>query len=454
MKQERPANADANERADGKPLPEGNESASQGSGQQAHPAAVTADGGPGKGAGQRKGGGAGRPKGQMGKQAKQAFQARIKPAAKPATLKPRHFGLFASLGVVVLIPLFAIAFYMFVFAEDQYASTTGFTVRQNETGAATDLLGGLSQITGGGAATDADILYEFIVSQQLVQRLNEELDLVAHYAEPHGRDPFFSLAPDSTIEDLTDYWGRVVRISFESGSGLLELRVLAFTPEMAQTLALAIIEESTALVNELNANARSDAMTFAEADVATAVDRLRAAREALTTFRTTTQIVDPESDLQGRMGVLNNLQQQLAEALIEYDLLTENTSNPTDPRLLQASRRIEVIQDRIQQERENFTLDDIGSAGEDYPTLMAEYEGLIVDREFAEQSYTAALTALDVARTNAVRQSRYLAVYIRPTLPESAEFPRRWVTIGVAALFLLLGWSIMALVYYSIRDRQ
>ncbi len=78
----------------------------------------------------------------------------------------------------------------------------------------------------------------------------------------------------------------------------------------------------------------------------------------------------------------------------------------------------------------------------------------VVDREFAEESYRAALTALDLARTNSVRQSRYLAVFIQPTLPERADFPRRRVILGLAGMFLLLSWAIMALVYYSIRDRQ
>ena len=195
-------------------------------------------------------------------------------------------------------------------------------------------------------------------------------------------------------------------------------------------------------------------MRFAETDLEAAITRLRLAREALTQFRTETQIVDPESDLQGRTGVLNNLQQQLAEALIEFDLLSENTTNDNDPRLVQAQRRIEVIRDRIDQERQNFATGDVGRDGQDYPTLIARYEGLIVDREFAEGSYRAALTALDAARTNAARQSRYLAVYIRPTIPESAEFPRRDVIAGMALLFLILGWATAALIYYSIRDRQ
>ena len=369
-------------------------------------------------------------------------------------MRRRHYGLMLSFLLMVVTPLFAIAVYLYSFAQDQYASNAGFTVRAEESGSATDLLGGLASFAGANARSDGDILYEFITSQELVQRLNARMDLRAHYSAPHDIDPVFSLPPDAAMEDLVDHWQRVVRVSYTQSNGLIDIEVLAFDPVTAHTIAQAIVEESQRLINELNNQARADAMRFAETDLQAAIDRLRAAREALTAFRTRTQIVDPASDIQGRTGVLNNLQQQLAEALIDFDLLSENTTNPNDPRLVQAMRRIEVIQERIRQERVNFVTDDVGSAGEDYPTLMAQFEGLTVDREFAEESYRAALTAVDVARTNAARQSRYLAVYIQPTRPESAGFPKRSSILALSLLFLTLGWGIAALVYYSIRDRQ
>lgn len=384
----------------------------------------------------------------------EARKPTFKKVAKPARMRRRHFGLMLSFLLVVIVPLFVTMGYLYTFAQDQYASNTGFTVRAEEGGSATDLLGGLASFAGGNAASDGDILYEFITSSEVVQRLNERMDLVAHYSAPHSADPVFALNPDASLEDLVDHWRSVVRVSYAQGSGLIDLQVLAFDPVTAHSIAQAIVEESQILINELNEQARADAMSYAEADLEASINRLRSAREALTQFRTRTMIVDPESDLQGRTGVLNNLQQQLAEALIDYDLLYENTTNPNDPRLVQAQRRIEVIRSRMRQERMNFATEDIGADGEDYPTLMAQYEGLIVDREFAEQSYRAALTALDAARTNAARQSRYLAVFIRPSMPETAEFPRREVISALTLLFLTLGWAIGALIYYSIRDRQ
>ena len=85
---------------------------------------------------------------------------------------------------------------------------------------------------------------------------------------------------------------------------------------------------------------------------------------------------------------------------------------------------------------------------------MAEFERLTVDLQFAEEAYRTALAAVDVARANASRQSLYLAPYIRPTLPQTAEFPQRLVLTGLVAIFLLLIWAIGTLVFYSIRDRR
>lgn len=380
----------------------------------------------------------------------------ILPMASRTTMRRRHWGLLLSFVLLALLPITLVAVYLWTVAEDQYASVTGFTVRQEEGGAASELLGGLAQFAGaGGGAADSDVLYEFIQSQEIVERVDARLDLRGHFSRHWDTDKAFAIWPDATIEDLVWYWDRVVRISYDQGTGLIELRALAYDPEYARALARAIVAESQEMINALSEAARADATRYAEADLEEAVERLKAAREALTAFRTRTSIVDPEADLQGRMGVMNNLQQQLAQALIDLDLLRD-TTNAADPRVTQAQRRIEVIRERILRERENLTESDgtRSAVAEDYPQLLAEYESLNVDREFAEQSYRAALTALDAARANAARQSRYLATFVEPTLAQSPEYPQRFVLTGLTALFVLLGWSIMALVYYSLRDRR
>lgn len=373
--------------------------------------------------------------------------------AQPARVQPRHRGLFFAFVVVVVVPVLLSAAYLWVFAQDQYASTVGFTVRREEASSASDLLGGLTRITGSGGSVETDILYEFIRSQEIVSAIDERIGLGEIYAQNWPFDPVFALWPDAKIEDLHSHWGRMVRISYDSTTQLVELRVLAYSPEEAQLIAGEILAESQKMINNLNNAAREDIMRYANEDVEKTIVRLKAAREALSRFRTRTQIVDPAADIQGRMGVLANLQQQLAEALIENDIVL-GTTQDSDPRRTQTARRIEVIRDRIAAERQTFASTEGGAAGENYPELLAEFESLTVDLQYAEETYRVALAAQDSARDQAVRQTVYLAPYIRPTMPQLSEYPQRGILVAMIGVFLTFAWAIGALIYYSVRDRH
>lgn len=378
----------------------------------------------------------------------------IRPIAVKARAKKRHWGLLLAFVVMVLLPVSVTAFYLYTRAVDQYATTIGFTVRSEDSTSSADLLSGLGSSLGGGSASrDADILYELILSREIVSRVQQTLDLPAIYSRHADTDPIMSYNTDGTIEDLTDYWKRMVRVSYAASSGLMELRVLAFTPEDAQNIALAIRDESSRTINELSAIAREDATRYAQNDLDLALNRLKKAREDLTAFRLSNQIVDPNADIQAQMGLLSTLQEQQATALIEFDLLSESARD-NDPRLEQATRRLAVIEARIAEERQKFGAGGVGPGGAEYATIISVFEGLTVDREFAEAAYAAALSALDAARAEANRNSRYLATYISPMKAEQAEFPQRILLVAIVAAFSFLIWAILSLVYYSLRDRR
>ncbi len=370
------------------------------------------------------------------------------PGAVTPPRRRRHSWILISFLLAVLAPVSVTAWYLYAVAADQYASTVAFSVRKEEVASPIEMFGGVADIATNGSS-DSDILYEFIRSQEMVEALEERIGLSAIYARAPD-DPVFAYDPDGTIEDLLDYWSYMLRVTYDSGTELIEVRALAFAPEDARMITTAVFEESARLVEELSAIAQDDAIAFAAAEVDRAVERLKAAREAMTGFRSRTQIVDPTADLQGQMGLLSTLEQQLAEALISADLLREST-RPDDPRITQADLRISVIEARIADERRKLGRD---GDGEDYATRLAEYERLAVDREFAEQAYTAALAAYDQALAEARRKSRYLAAHIKPTLAQASEFPRKGVLLGMVAFFLLAAWAIAVLVFYSVRDRR
>lgn len=377
----------------------------------------------------------------------------VAPQASPSRFRMRHALVLLSFLLMVVGPGVIAALYLWTRAADQYASYMGFSVRTEEAASSiASLLGPLD--IGGGGTPDADILYAFIQSQDLVARVDAKLDLRSIWskADPDV-DPIYAYHPPGTIEDLLEHWKRKVRLVYDSSNGLLELRVLAFTPEDAQSIATVILRESTMLINNLSALAREDAIGYARDELDKAVIQLKDARSTLTAFRNRTQIVDPTIDVQGQAGILNTLHQQLAEALISLDLLTE-TTREGDPRISQSKRRIKVIEARIEDEKKNLGIGAGNTSDEAYATLVGEFETLVVDREFAEQTYTAARVAFDGAQAEALRQTRYLATHISPTLAEKAEYPERVTVLGLIVLFAFLLWSVVVLVGYSLRDRR
>ncbi len=386
----------------------------------------------------------------VGAQASQAAASPLlRPPARPARVRVRHLLALCSFFLMVIAPVWVAGVYLFEVAHDQYASRAGFSVRKEEVNSAIEILGGITSISGSGTA-DTDVLYEFIRSQEMVRLVDARLSLRRLYAI--SGDPVFALKDGATIEDLTNYWPRMVKVFYDRASGLIELRVQAFDGPAATAVAEAIFAEATAMINDMSGIARADATRYAKAELDRAVERLIVARQALTEFRARTQIVDPAADIQGRMALLANLEGQLVEAIIDLDLLRE-TTRAGDQRVIQAERKIAVIEDRIEAERQKF---GAGEAGGDnaYASLVAEYERLSVDLQFAEQAYLAGLAGYDGAQAHAQRQSRYLAAYVAPTRAERSEYPQRYLLLGLVAAALFIGWSILILIYYSIRDRR
>lgn len=375
--------------------------------------------------------------------------------APRARWRRRHGLVALSFLFCVLLPVLVSAWYLWTRAADQYASEAGFAVRREDPGGAAEMLGGLAGLSGT-SSRDTDILYEYLRSRRLVAELEADLGIRALWSKPGSdafrgeTDPVFAFDAAGSLEALHRYWPRRVEVSYDSLAGLIALRVTAFAPEDAQAIAETIVARASLLINEMSDVARADAIADAAADLEAAETRLRLARGQVTAFRNRHQLVDPAVDLQARAGLLGNLQAQLAEALIAQDLLREATRDG-DPRLEQGARRVAVIEARIADERAKLGLEGDGAA---FADVVGAYEALVADRDFAERAYAAARAAYDLAQAEARRQSRYLAAWQSPTLPEAADHPRRWRILSMIGGFAALAWGLAVLAVYAALDRR
>ncbi len=386
-----------------------------------------------------------------------AFRQTV-PAAQPsrapatsARIRTRHYGVFFTFLLFVLLPAAATAYYLWTYAADQYASTVGFSVRKEEAASPLDALSGLASL-GSSSSSDSEILYQFIQGQEIVGEIDKKIDLRAIWSKPVD-DPVFSFHAPGQIEDLMFHWGRMVNVSFDNASGLIEVRALAFTPEDATRIATEIFDRSSEMINALSTIARDDSIRYARQDLDDAVGRLKSARQALTTFRIKNNIVDPTADVQSQASLVGQLQSRLADEIINLDLLKNNTK-ASDPRIVQAEQRIAVIEKRIREQRGNLGIGAGASDQTELADMLSQYESLAVDQQFAETTYTAALAGYDGALAESRRQTRYLAAHVIPTIAEKSEYPNRIVLQILISLFLATLWSIGVLVYYSLRDRR
>lgn len=371
----------------------------------------------------------------------------IRRPAQRTRIQRRHKMLIWSFLLIVQLPVSLIALYLGGLATPQFSSSMSFSIRSEEFANPFDALSGLGELSSG-TTSDAQIVFDFIRSQKIVRTLEEEIGLRALYAAPE-HDPVFTIANNVSVEELVQHWNRMVQVNLDKGSGIVRVQAFAFDPEDAKHINERILLQSQSLVDQLSFLARQDAIRYAEADLESARERLKTARQGLSEFRSAARVIDPTIAVQSQGGISAALQKQLADAWIELDLLTAATTREDSPRLAQLRRRVSAIESRLEEERQALS----GNANSGMVEIVGRFEALLVEREFAEQAFVAAAAAFDVARAEAGRRTKYLAVHIEPTLPDTALYPRSLMIILVSFALLLLGWAVTIMVAYSIRDR-
>lgn len=364
-----------------------------------------------------------------------------------ARFRFRHWLLVVSFVVLVAAPSIFAAWYLHFRAADQYASQLAFTIKSDE-GPTLSTLGAIFGGATGGAADDAEVLYGFIQSQNLVSKLQDELDLRKRFNRHKETDWWFSLGDDPSIEALTEYWKSMVLVSFDAG--IVEVEVRAFDPIDAQEIAKAVLAESTDLINRLSAEAREDAVREARLYLVETTDRLRDVRMRLSELRTSERRVDPRLDVEALMRRIGELEAALTQEQLRLDQLKQ-FADKDDSRVTTTERRIQSLQTAIAEERAKVVTDGEGGA---LTESVGKFEELKVDRELAEQAYAVALASFENAKGEARRQQRYLSAHVAPTLAETPQYPERYMLGGLVFVFLFMGWVVLVMIAYNVKDRR
>ena len=243
----------------------------------------------------------------------------------------------------------------------------------------------------------------------------------------------------------------MVDVSYENHSGIIQVRATAFTPEDARTITRAILEKSTTLVNHLAEQARTDAIRFAKVDLDEAEAHLRDLRQELASFRREHQMVDPQADVEGQMGLLDRAAG--ASSPRRWSSATCCSPMPSRP-TSGCSRRTGGSPPSPTASRTSAPPSAPPAPRGRCPRWWATSRRSRSTSSSPPRPIPRRSPTWTLARAEARRQSRYLAAHVEPTLAESSLYPRRALLSGLVGLFLLLGWGVLMLVYYNVRDSR
>lgn len=385
-----------------------------------------------------------------------------------ATASQRWFRLLRlSFVACVLLPAAVCAFYAGVIASPIYVSEARLAVRESQPdrataddgedgskGAMAGVMKGLSSLFGGGAggsqAQAPFVLASYITSRSFVAALDADGWLRAFFSRP-GLDPLSRLSADATLEDVWRYWNRHVTAAVDRRSEIVLLRVRAFSPEDARTIAQRVVRAGEVLLNDVISRSRADSVTRAADQLNRAKARYVAALARQQEWRGRQRAIDPVQAAEALGTSLLRLEQERISADKEMRAL-EKLSAPDGPALGVLRDRVRAIDTEIAAFR--ASLGGPGGSKGSTVNALAAFEEAEMEVRFAETMQSIAVAGLQEAERRMRAQSAFVNVFVPPSLPTTSTEPSWWRT-GLFVLVLAgIFWLNVMVLIAVIRDHR
>lgn len=348
---------------------------------------------------------------------------------------------------IAFIAILLVSFYWFVWAQERYVSRA--TVVLESPQVATPELS-LSSLMGGGAGNTADLLLlrEHLLSVDMLRLLDEQLDLRQHYSE-HG-DFFAKLRnPEVPIEELHKYYLRRVEIELDEYAGVLNVQVQGYTPEFAHDMASLLLEAGENHMNEMGHRLADEQVHFLERQMVRLDERFTETRQALLEYQNEYGLVSPTDTVASINQVVSTLEADLARLQAQRSALSSFQSAQS-PELRQVERNITALRDQIVEQRDRIAQ----ASGDSLNSVSAEYETLELQAQFAQETYSSALAALENTRLEAARQLKQVSVLQSPLFPEYPTEPNRLYNSTVFAIITIFLAFILSMIIMIVKDHR
>ncbi|MFT4241146.1 MAG: chain-length determining protein [Acidovorax sp.] len=352
--------------------------------------------------------------------------------------------------VVALAASLLAALYWGIIASDRYVSEAQILIQHTDmaSGQALDFS---SLLTGSGSASRGDqmLLRTRLLSVDMLQQLDQQLDLRGHFSSNDHDILSRMFWHDASLEFFHRYYLSRVSVEYDEYAGTLIVEAQAFSPEMAQRIAQALVHDGEQFMNRMGHQLAQEQVDFLEKQVQERGQLALQARQKVLAFQNAKGLVSPQATAENLAGVINKLEAQLTELNARKTALLGYLA-PTAPGVVELDLQINAVQKQMRAEQDRLT----GTKGQELNRTVEEFQRLELEAQFMQDAYKSALVALEKGRVEATRMLKKISVLQSANLPEYPLQPRRIYNIVAFTLVALLLAGIVQLLVAIVRDHK
>lgn len=349
----------------------------------------------------------------------------------------------------VILPFLASVLYFAFIASDQYTAEARFAVRTIARESAQDDVDS-DVLSMSNVSQDAYVVTSFIHSTEILRRVSEKLDLRAIFARPDA-DFLSRFDTGRSNEDFLKYWNEQVTTFIDGPSGIVTLKVRTFTPAESAQLAGVIVEESERLINELSERAQQDVIRRFGGEVDRTAALYKASLQMMNQYQNSAGFLNPATQATQTGKLLTGLLEKKLEIDSRLFVLRQSLAEESP-----AYQQLTITQQSLEEQLQKLQQQIAGSSKADsnISQSLLRFSQLETDRRVAEGLYQIARKNFEVAQAEALRKALYVVVFVEPSTPQEALYPRRLATPLLMLLALTIAWVTIALAWASVEDHR
>jgi capsular polysaccharide transport system permease protein len=302
--------------------------------------------------------------------------------------------------------------------------------------------------TGGVNRADQLLMRDHLLSLDTLRKLEARLQLRQHYS---SQGDWLTRLWDSQapLETFLEHYRSRVDVQLDDYAGVLSIQAQAYTPEMAQAIAAALLTEGETTMNAMAHALAQEQVNFLEQQVVQLKDRAQAARQTLLQYQNRKGLLSPQATAENVAAIVNRLEGQLAELQTRRNSLL-GYLQPGSANVVEVELQIDAVQKQINTENARL----VAPGGRTLNASVEEFQRLELEAQFAQDIYKSALMALEKGRVEATRTLKKVSVLQSASLPEYPLRPRRLYRILVLVLSTFLLAGVLQLLRAIVRDHK